>query len=798
MSKDTNIDFYPLDREINRTLRNLKKKKKAESSRVGPQEALGTNSLGPTNIADCESHSGTVLEAQSTMNQPPPVNEGLNGDGNNEEPQNGGQNGGGNANNNGNNQGRMTIKALTSSTINHDPFRSCPEFNINFELKGPLLSNLPKFNGLAGEDPHRHLNTMYIVCKSMKPRGTDLEEMCRLVFYFTLENKAKEWLMMLPHHNPNALASWDNLKNAFLERYFPSSKITTLTKDIFSAKQGVHESFYEYWCRFQELLAKCPHHQIPEARLVQYFHSGLVPQDRKSLDASAGGSIEDLTPEEAWVLIEKIASNNQQFEGLDARQVHLLSSASRPSREQDGLAYQMTELRADLNKIMAHLNTQGSHSQALVAPSCEICNSSMHVASVCPHKLEECSAMFQGKQVQNQRPWNPYSNTYNEGFRSHPNFSWRSQNNLQGNSSNQTVGQGGPSNQSNYTRSMVDGPSSHATKEDISQLMKCMNNVSSSMGNLATRFDEERAHTNSKFADVFSKLELLESKNTNLTSFVTQVSDGLNEQRAKTEQGLPSNTVINPKGLNAISLRSGKQVGGHSQSNEKVQSSNFGQHQKDMTEKGVEVQMEPQVEDVDHGDDSDLEGYVDVGKSESRAEEKLLKRPMGEPSNKPRMGPHLSLKIGDPPSSSSTREGKTVNFSDIPFPKSFALNKKNAQENKYRDMIDIFSKVEVNLPLLDMIKNMPACAKFLKDLCSQKRRCKPNECVQLSPSISALFKPHLPIKCKDPGSFTVPCTIGKMNFSSALLDLGAAINVMPHSIYTSLSLITIKPASVIL
>ena len=56
----------------------------------------------------------------------------------------------------------------------------------------------------------------------------------------------------------------------------------------------------------------------------------------------------------------------------------------------------------------------------------------------------------------------------------------------------------------------------------------------------------------------------------------------------------------------------------------------------------------------------------------------------------------------------------------------------------------------------------------------------------------------LPPKCKDPGTFTIPCTIDNTRFEKALLDLGASINVMPFSIYTSLNLGPIKKTGVII
>ena len=43
-------------------------------------------------------------------------------------------------------------------------------------------------------------------------------------------------------------------------------------------------------------------------------------------------------------------------------------------------------------------------------------------------------------------------------------------------------------------------------------------------------------------------------------------------------------------------------------------------------------------------------------------------------------------------------------------------------------------------------------------------------------------------KCKDPGTFNIPCIIGNNKFDNAMLDLGASVSVMPLSIFNSLSL----------
>lgn len=39
----------------------------------------------------------------------------------------------------------------------------------NFEIKGSLLANLPKFKGLSAEDAQKHILRLYHTCSSMKP-----------------------------------------------------------------------------------------------------------------------------------------------------------------------------------------------------------------------------------------------------------------------------------------------------------------------------------------------------------------------------------------------------------------------------------------------------------------------------------------------------------------------------------------------------------------------------------------------------------------------------------------------------
>ncbi|KAL0309863.1 UNVERIFIED_CONTAM: Retrovirus-related Pol polyprotein from transposon opus [Sesamum radiatum] len=94
--------------------------------------------------------------------------------------------------------------------------------------------------------------------------------------------------------------------------------------------------------------------------------------------------------------------------------------------------------------------------------------------------------------------------------------------------------------------------------------------------------------------------------------------------------------------------------------------------------------------------------------------------------------------------------------------------------------------------------NMPSYAKFLKEVISNKRKWENGETVKLNEECSAILQNKLPPKLKDPGSFSIPCTIGDMNFEKALCDLGASINLMPYSIFAKLGMHELTPTIVTL
>ncbi|XP_058203012.1 uncharacterized protein LOC131317482 [Rhododendron vialii] len=116
------------------------------------------------------------------------------------------------------------------------------------------------------------------------------------------------------------------------------------------------------------------------------------------------------------------------------------------------------------------------------------------------------------------------------------------------------------------------------------------------------------------------------------------------------------------------------------------------------------------------------------------------------------------------------------------------------------DTLEVFKQVKVNIPLVDAIKQVPNHAKFLKDLCTQKRKNRTNvsKKVLLTEQVCSVFQSDAPLKMQDPGTPTIDIVIGKYAIEHALLDLGASVNLIPYSVYEQLGLGEFKPTSVTL
>ncbi|XP_031253545.1 uncharacterized protein LOC116111504 [Pistacia vera] len=189
-----------------------------------------------------------------------------------------------------------------------------------------------------------------------------------------------------------------------------------------------------------------------------------------------------------------------------------------------------------------------------------------------------------------------------------------------------------------------------------------------------------------------------------------QMATAISRLEAQVGGKLPSQTVVNPKeNVNTVTLRSGKKVG------------------------------EPKLNIPSVAQEAEIEDEIE--KEEGTTESKVI------------------------PNSSIQLQSNT-----LPFPSRFVKSKK---EEKDKEILEMFRKVEVNIPLLDAIKQVPRYAKFLKELCTNKRKLNGDEKIIMGENVSAVFQRKLTPKCKDPGP---------VKDTSVIIQLADRTNAYPEGV----------------
>ncbi|KAJ9535161.1 hypothetical protein OSB04_un001760 [Centaurea solstitialis] len=437
--------------------------------------------------------------------------------------------------------------------------------------------------------------------------------------------------------------------------------------------------------------------------------------ERKMMDAASGGAIVNKTPTEARALIDTMAENSKQFGvrsdvGRGVSEVHVKSLETKIT---------------DLTNLVKQL-AMGNTSQV---KACGFCSSVAHPTDACPtlHEEEEQVNAIGGGNFQqsNNRAYDPFSSTYNPGWRDHPNLGY-----------GQKQGQGRGQHFQQKT-------SSQQPQAQQFQAPPGFQQQHHSRAPFQSGGQQQHQASQAPSSSGMSLEDIVKSMATNMAKFQQETQANIQDLQATVGQlvnkgKLPSQTEPNPKAnVNAITLRSGKEL----QEGAKKKKGKIHDEEK-------ELEVKPT---------SSGEKNVNDEEDKKKTPEVIAQAP--------------------------------------PFPSRFEKTKRESEE---KEILDTFRKVQVNIPLLDAIKQVPRYAKFLKELCTNKRKLKGNEKISMSQNVSAVLQKRLPPKCDDLGMFTIPCKVGNVSVNQALCDLGASINVMPYAIYSSLDVGSLRPTGVVL
>jgi hypothetical protein len=606
-----------------------------------------------------------------------------------------------------------------------------PEAQGNYYISPQILNALTHFRGTPTEDPNLHLREFTDLCKFQHVQGLDQDGIRMILFPFSLKDNARLWYNSMPS---NTIHTWEALSSKFLKKFFPAQKTRQMRKEIQAWQQKDGDLFFEAWGQFNDLLLKCPHHKLPQDELVQAFYEGLNDANKGVVDSGCGGVLMEKSSEEAMELFETLSEHSQQFssrgkQGVKSKGLYEVNSNG-------GSSSHMVAVDRKLDMIVKAMALQNISPSQQAAPLqvCAICSKFDHTTDTCPlySSADQEQANYVGQYPSKN---NPFSNTYNPGWRNHPNFSWS-------NNQNALNPQGQQRNSQQAAQ-----PVQESNKSDLESMVKQMATQQQAFQQqLLTaqekfmadqqQFRIEQRQINAKHEQAIQRLDVT----------MGQLAKEINVRK----QGeLPAQTIPNPGGHQQVQavtvLRSGKVI-------------------------GTEETANPQI--------SKMRVYPPPPFPQRLVKPKTEVQTQGSP---------------DEASTSKVSEMEKVNAP--PFPQRLVKPKK---ENKMFDIFEILRKVQINIPLLDAIKQIPSYAKFLKDCCTNKRRFQEHETVALTEEVSAVLLRKLPPKLKDPGSFTIPCRIGDHDCERSLLDLGAGVNLMPYTVYEKLGLGELQPTSITL
>ncbi|PKA48168.1 hypothetical protein AXF42_Ash020513 [Apostasia shenzhenica] len=251
----------------------------------------------------------------------------------------------------------------------------------------------------------------------------------------------------------------------------------------------------------------------------------------------------------------------------------------------------------------------------------------------------------------------------------------------------------------------------------------------------------------------------MQNQDASIKNLETQVGQLAKLLAVRQQGALPSDTEKNPREAKAITLRSGKQL-----EDPKITIGDAKKQEED-SYGGEKEHLITSQEDSKNSDLQDADS-----KSKQDGLETIQRQFKG-----------------------NDVKDEIIDVSSLPFPQRI---KQRQLDHQFQKFLEIFKKLHINIPFADALAQMPSYAKFLKEILANKRKLNDFETVCLTEESSVVLQNKLPPKLKDPGSFSIPCIIGNLNFNKVLCDLGASINLMPYSIFKKLGLGEAKPTTI--
>ena len=320
-----------------------------------------------------------------------------------------------------------------------------------------------------------------------------------------------------------------------------------LRSQISDFRQKENESLFDAWERYKDLMRLCPHHGLEEWLIIHTFYNGLLYNTRLTIDAAAGGALMDKSYTAAYALIESMAQNHYQW---GSERGHADKGTTEKAPTKQGM-YEISDLdnvHAKVDALTLKIDNLTAIPPAIVAaitPNCKICGVPGHLVTEC-----KILAGTPADQV-NYAQGNPYSNTYNPGWKNHPNFSYKNPNALYAPNQAPAVPPG-------YQKPPANAPS--VPRKSNLELM--MENFIATQAQTNKDVQNQNIHTNEQIKQLANKIDALATHNKMLETQISQVAQQQAPTAAPTDT-FPGQPQPNPKGhAHAIILRSGTELDG--------------------------------------------------------------------------------------------------------------------------------------------------------------------------------------------------------------------------------------------
>ncbi|GJV82133.1 reverse transcriptase domain-containing protein [Tanacetum coccineum] len=159
-----------------------------------------------------------------------------------------------------------------------------------------------KFDGYLWADLYDHIRDFLIIYNMFRYGETHSEAVKLLIFPFSLSDEAKTWFNKL---NEESITSWEQMKKAFINRFFQPSLFNCLLLEIKNFSQLVCENLTEAWLRLKNMLRKCHGYGLTKGAIIQIFYHGLDEPTQGILDETARGIFLYKSPNQAFQFLKE-------------------------------------------------------------------------------------------------------------------------------------------------------------------------------------------------------------------------------------------------------------------------------------------------------------------------------------------------------------------------------------------------------------------------------------------------------------------------------------------------------------